>query len=250
MLFPPKPPPVRSRVIAILGMHRSGTSCLAGSLQGKGLFLGEVAVWNEHNRKGNRENEALAELNEAVLNYSGGSWHQPPARIRWRRAHARQRNALVQQFEATKTAVWGFKDTRVTLTLPFWQEAIPRLEYAGTFRHPLLVAQSLQRRDRMPLEYALNMWCAYNERLLEVYRQKPFPIVSFDLDQAAYLAAIDRIANVMQLPAPHGEAFLDKELKTTAIEVADSLLTTRASALYTELQQAYAATLTADPRTI
>jgi hypothetical protein len=231
-------------------MHRSGTSCLAGSLQGKGLYLGEVAVWNEHNRKGNRENETLAELNEAVLNYSGGSWHQPPARIRWRRAHARQRNALVKQFEGTKNAVWGFKDTRVTLTLPFWQEAIPRLEYAGTFRHPLLVAQSLQRRDRMPLEYALQVWCAYNERLLEVYRQKSFPIVSFDLDQAAYLVAIDRIANVMQLPAPGGEAFLDKELKTTAIEVADSLLTARASALYTELQQAYAATLTADPRAI
>lgn len=250
MLFPPKPPPVSSRVIAILGMHRSGTSCLAGSLQGKGLFLGEVAVRNEHNRKGNRENEALAELNEAVLNYSGGSWHQPPTRIRWRRAHARQRNALVKQFEAIKTAVWGFKDTRVTLTLPFWQEAIPKLEYAGTFRHPLLVAQSLQRRDKMPLEYALQVWCAYNERLLEVYRQRPFPIVSFDLDQAAYLAAIDRIANLMQLPSPHGEAFLDKELKTTAIEVADSLLTTRASALYTELQQAYAATLTADPRAI
>lgn len=102
----------------------------------------------------------------------------------------------------------------------------------------------------MPLEYALQLWCAYNERLLEVYRQKSFPIVSFDLDQAAYLVAIDRIANVMQLPAPGGEAFLDKELKTTAIEVADSLLTARASALYTELQQAYAVTLTADPRAI
>jgi hypothetical protein len=156
----------------------------------------------------------------------------------------------VKQFAATRTAVWGFKDTRVTLTLPFWQEAIPELEYAGTFRHPLLVAQSLQRRDRMPLEYALNVWCAYNERLLEVYRRKPFPIVSFDLEQAAYLAAIDRIANTMQLPTPDGEAFLDKELKTTTIDVADSLLTTRASALYTELQQAYAATLTADPRLI
>jgi hypothetical protein len=231
-------------------MHRSGTSCLAGSLQGKGLFLGDVAVWNEHNRKGNRENESIADLNEAVLNYSGGSWHQPPALIRWNRKHARQRNALVAQYETQSVSVWGFKDTRVTLTLPFWQEAIPKLEYAGTFRHPLLVAQSLQRRDRMPLEYALNVWCAYNERLLEVYRRKPFPIVSFDLDQAAYLAAIDRIANAMQLPLLDGEAFLDKELKTTTIEVADSLLTTRASALYTELQQAYAATLIAELRPI
>ncbi|HBM84618.1 MAG TPA: sulfotransferase family protein, partial [Halieaceae bacterium] len=29
------------RVIAILGMHRSGTSCLTGSLQEAGLELGE-----------------------------------------------------------------------------------------------------------------------------------------------------------------------------------------------------------------
>ena len=243
MFFPPKPPSVRSRVIAILGMHRSGTSCLAGSLQGKGLYLGDVAVWNAHNQKGNRENEAIAALNESVLNYSGGSWHQPPDKIRWQRAHARQRNALIAEFEATETSLWGFKDTRVTLTLPFWQEALPKLEFVGTYRHPLLVAQSLQRRDTMPVEYALNLWCAYNERLLAVYRRKPFPVVSFDLDQPAYLAAIDRIAIDMRLPAPHGEAFLDKALKTTAIDAEDTLMTPRASALHAELQRAYAATL-------
>lgn len=244
MLFPPKPPHVRSRVIAILGMHRSGTSCLAGSLQGKGLFLGDVAVWNEHNRKGNRENESIADLNEAVLNYSGGSWHQPPARIRWNRAQARTRNAIVAQYETPAHAVWGFKDTRVTLTLPFWQEAIPAMEYAGTYRHPLLVAQSLHRRDKMPVDYALNVWCEYNERLLEIYRRRSFPIISFDVDQVDYLAGIDRIANTLQLPLPGGEAFLDKALKSTDIEIAETLLTSRAYTLYTELQQAYAATFT------
>jgi len=31
-----------SQAVLILGMHRSGTSCLAGSLQEAGLYLGEV----------------------------------------------------------------------------------------------------------------------------------------------------------------------------------------------------------------
>jgi hypothetical protein len=32
--------------MALLGMHRSGTSCLTGSLQLKGLFRGDVHEWN------------------------------------------------------------------------------------------------------------------------------------------------------------------------------------------------------------
>ena len=34
------------RVVCILGMHRSGTSCLTGSLQQAGLFLGDCHTWN------------------------------------------------------------------------------------------------------------------------------------------------------------------------------------------------------------
>jgi len=47
-----------AETVAILGMHRSGTSCLAGSLQELGLYLGEVYDQNPHNPRGNRENAA------------------------------------------------------------------------------------------------------------------------------------------------------------------------------------------------
>ena len=56
-----------SRVIAILGMHRSGTSCLTGSLQNSGLFLGECHTWNKHNERGNRENQKFVDLHDAIL---------------------------------------------------------------------------------------------------------------------------------------------------------------------------------------
>jgi len=219
-------------------MHRSGTSCLTGSLQHKGLHLGEVPEWNEHNRKGNRENTEIAELNEAVLNYNKGSWHQPPANLRWKRSHAKRRNEIVERFEKERSELWGFKDPRVTLALPFWQEAIPTMEYVGTFRHPLLVAQSLNKRDNMPIDYALNVWCGYNECMLEQFRKQRFPIISFDLDADDYLVCIDQIAIQMTLPEPNGKAFLDKALKSTEIDAAENKLSQRVTDLYAALQAA------------
>ena len=43
------------RVVCVLGMHRSGTSCLAGSLEQQGLFLGETNTRGPFNLRGNRE---------------------------------------------------------------------------------------------------------------------------------------------------------------------------------------------------
>ena len=40
--------------ICVVGMHRSGTSCLTGIMQRMGIELGEVFTENEFNKKGNR----------------------------------------------------------------------------------------------------------------------------------------------------------------------------------------------------
>ena len=51
-------------VVLVLGMHRSGTSCLAGSLQQAGLELGDVFTSNPFNKKGNREHrDVMTSLN-------------------------------------------------------------------------------------------------------------------------------------------------------------------------------------------
>jgi len=75
----PQPPAAAGqRVIAILGMHRSGTSLLAGTLQECGLDLGDVITASPANEKGNRESWALMALHEDLLRKAGGSWNQPP----------------------------------------------------------------------------------------------------------------------------------------------------------------------------
>ena len=72
-----------ARVHAVLGMHRSGTSWLAGSLQERGLPFGDVNESAPHNEKGTRENDALQAIHVGVLRDSNGTWRDPPKRVVW-----------------------------------------------------------------------------------------------------------------------------------------------------------------------
>jgi len=178
--------------LIILGMHRSGTSCLAGSLQQAGLVLGDVHTANPHNRKGNREHPELMALHEELLQASGGSWHQPPAQVHWTPEFSARRAAFCKRFSGVE--LWGFKDPRALLALDGWLQACPGARMVGSIRHPLAVADSLYRRDPhlCAREDYLALWAAYNRRLLAYWQRYRFPIVDFDLDDAAYQASLER----------------------------------------------------------
>src|SRR5262245_453705 len=69
--------------IVVLGMHRSGTSCITRmvNLCGAGLG-GTTAGANAWNQAGHWESDEGLELNELILRYSGGSWDAPPRHVR------------------------------------------------------------------------------------------------------------------------------------------------------------------------
>ena len=203
--------------ILILGMHRSGTSCLAGSLQQRGLHLGEVYESRPYNRKGNRENQQVMDLNDAVLAASGGAWDRPPAQLRWDAGCETARDAIVAGLrEGSGGAPWGFKDPRSLLTLPFWRAAVPGARLVGTFRHPARVAASLVARDpRMDTGAALALWLAYNERLLALHAEEPFPLVHFHAEAGAYRRALDGLAAALGLLASaESDPFFEEELRS------------------------------------
>lgn len=176
--------------ILILGMHRSGTSCLAGSLQQQGVDLGQVHEWNPHNLKGNRENPKVMELNESLFAANQGSWDHPPDTLApWSVNHQQQRDQIIQELSSTTQQAWGFKDPRTLINLDFWLEGLQgkySKQYIGTFRHPLAVAQSLHKRNGTPLEDGLALWYSYNKRLLACWEQQPFPMLSFDVEPTVY----------------------------------------------------------------
>jgi hypothetical protein len=229
--------------ILILGMHRSGTSCLAGSLQQRGLHLGEVHESRPYNRKGNRENQQVMDLNNAVLAASGGAWDRPPAHLRWDPASEAARDGIIAGLRSgSGGAPWGFKDPRSLLTLPFWQAALPGARLAGTFRHPSRVAASLRARDpAMAPATALALWLEYNERLLAIHAQSPFPLLDFDAEPVAYRRAVDDVAAALGLrPHDAGDAFFDDGLRSSPAD-GDSAVPERQRALHAALREAAAA---------
>ena len=189
------------RAIAILGMHRSGTSLLAGALQECGLDLGEVSTRSPANEKGNRESWLLTALHEDLLREAGGGWDRPPEHpVAWGPLHCSIRDLYVGLFAGRP--VWGFKDPRLLFCLEGWRDALPGLECVGIFRHPLEVARSLVQRTpmRFTIEKGLDLWLAYNRRLLEWHERTGCPLLEYGDDAAAFNAAVLRLARRLRLP--------------------------------------------------
>ncbi|HSC76577.1 MAG TPA: sulfotransferase [Pseudomonadales bacterium] len=235
------------RVLCVLGMHRSGTSCLTGSLQQGGLFLGKHHTWNEYNRKGNRENQDVVNLHEAVFKANGLSWKKPvPAGVDastapsipvWEVQHLERGREILAEY--ADKALWGFKDPRTLIVLDGWHQLVPDMEFVGIYRHPMAVAQSLASRPAMPvsIEEGLNMWYMYNRELLREYQRHAFPIVCFDWSEEHFHRALDVLHAQLGLrPIPPEERFYTSELhKQSADQAAD--LPPHIRTLYEQLEQ-------------
>jgi len=229
------------QVVLVLGMHRSGTSCLAGSLQQAGLELGDVFTSNPFNKKGNREHRDVMELNNDVLAHSGGAWDRAPTALLWTDEHAQRRDRFFAELDqrsqrGSARSTVGFKDPRALLTLPFWREAGRPLRFVGTYRHPAAVARSLLSRDRMPLDACLRLWTAYNERLLALHQEEPFPMVSFDAPADAYEAQVHGAIAALALDADAADFFDQALRRSVSAELAAQPLPADVVALYDALQ--------------
>ena len=201
--------------IAILGMNRSGTSCLAGTLESHGLALGDVANRSAHNQKGNKENKAFRQLNDAILAHSGGSWDKPPTIVQWTKGHCDARDHLLGEYSSKQP--WGFKDPRTILTFEFWREAVPYMPVIATFRNPLSVSLSLKARPGlMPAMEPQALWAHYNQKLLDILTKTTAPIVCFDWDRDRYVRCTSLIARRLGLAVQPSTQFREDALNHQA----------------------------------
>lgn len=211
-----------ARLIGILGMHRSGTSCLTGSLQQAGLELGDAHTWNPHNLKGNRENQQFVDLHDAILEANGGSWNNPVHNARWSPEHIQAGKQLLA--DHAHAPLFGFKDPRALLALDGWKRIYPGIEFVGIFRHPNAVARSLARRSGMIWYESMDLWYAYNTALYRQYLEAPFPLLNFDDDEETLDRKIVSVLTGLGLSRDdRGERFYSSELKHNTQEGGPSL---------------------------
>ncbi len=156
--------------VHVLGMHRSGTSALAGALQRMGFETtrGEDLMEpSESNPRGYFESVSMSSLSDRVLEALGGSWDVPPdPEPGWQRS--RELDMLRAEAEevarnALPEGMAQWKNPRTCLLLPFWREVIGRPDAVVlVWRDPLEVALSMLRADGMALHRGLALWGHYN----------------------------------------------------------------------------------------
>ena len=163
----PQPPLVKAAVV-VLGMHRSGTSSLAGALVKLGARAPKTLLpAQSDNERGFFESNALMHLNDAILASAGSSWDD------WRAFNPYwSLSAEAEEFEekaiATLNEEYGaarfimVKDPRICRMTPFWARVFDRAGYAVhailPVRSPLEVASSLRLRDGFPTSKGLLLW--------------------------------------------------------------------------------------------
>ena len=203
--------------VVVLGMHRSGTSLLTGSLEAAGLYLGNVVNAAPYNLKGNKENEAIRDLNDALLAQQGTAWNTPPnSQLPWDRSARAQARALIQPY-LNGGRPWGFKDPRTIWTVGGWMQVLPAPRLIGVFRHPSLVVRSLVARGgalAVTETEATMLWCSYNRELIDLRRRYGFPLLHFESRQSfndCFLPRLTDFARAIGLSGmPHG--FFDETL--------------------------------------
>lgn len=163
----------------VLGMHRSGTSAVAGMLDCLGVRMGPKNArpdwigrhWS--NPMGHFENPDLVGLNGMILDYDGTGVHES---ARWDEVPERAR-ALESYIERTLRAsegdVWGWKDPWSVLTVEEFLPWVHGPRFIFVLRDPDQVAISLLRRDRTGPEESRRITARFARALAEIASKHP-----------------------------------------------------------------------------
>jgi GT2 family glycosyltransferase/glycosyltransferase involved in cell wall biosynthesis len=157
------------KIVCVLGMHRSGTSLFARMLNILGVYLGPEGSFlppRPDNPKGFWELGAIREVNDEILRRLGGRWDAPPVLHEgWEIAPGlddlRRRAGDIIEENFLDAQVWGWKDPRSCLTLPFWRRIVEPSHYLLCLRNPIDVVGSLGARDCIGARRGARLWVDY-----------------------------------------------------------------------------------------
>jgi hypothetical protein len=172
-------------VVLILGMHRSGTSSIAGTLGKLSLRLpNDLMGGFPGNVRGFFESNSGVALNERILAAAGSIWRDwRPVDPHWFRSRSAEqfkaevRAQLLSDYENAPQIV--LKDPRICRLAPLFIAALEELEYQIKviipFRNPLEVCESLLIRDGIPMAVGMMIWLRH---VLDAeYHSRKFPRV-------------------------------------------------------------------------
>ncbi|MBK9020718.1 MAG: hypothetical protein IPL72_12210 [Sulfuritalea sp.] len=234
-------------VVAVLGMHRSGTSAIARALSLLGVELGT----NLHppgfdNPKGFWEDSEVVAINEDLLKATNSSYDQ--LALAWDGVSGDEESVNDLRIRATTLLgerlathpVWGFKDPRTCRLIRFWK---PIIESCGAecrvviaLRNPLSSAISLQRRNGLPIEKGCFLWLQHVLPSVLDPLGRRMIAVDYDLLLQSPFEELTRVASGLGLHlapendpavAEYVQDFLDSGLRHTHFSLDQTALDSR-----------------------
>ena len=212
-------------MIFLLGMHRSGTSALAGMLHSGGIVLGDKFTRPlPENPKGFFEDLKVQNINKQILASIGKDWNniieesdllKTPDRLL-------QLLPIVYRYFESRFQKWAWKDPRLCLTFPLWAKILPldKLHVLFILRSPMSVARSLYQRNKMPLEKGMELWAGYNYRITSILKQYELPYTFIRYESLISKPEIHQKLLERQLKVKMGDAwsFIDNKLNRSETE--------------------------------
>ena len=166
----------KRKCIFVIGMHRSGTSAMAGALHQLGIPIGkDIMAPNQYNEKGYFENNRVYVLNEQFLQLLGVNWSTTYMIEKnwWKNdqllSSLKKKLSDYIDSEFAKESVFLIKDPRISVLLPIWIELMSGKGIESKFiillRDPHSVSMSLMERDGFTFEKSERLWADYNLKI-------------------------------------------------------------------------------------
>lgn len=189
----------------VTGMHRSGTSLVAHLLSKAGAEFGPAEQFypaDKWNPDGYYEQRAIHSVNFPLVN--GLWWKFSYLALPGERRILRRAERIRERIESVGSlfAHAVVKDPRFCLTMPAWRACrVPIARVLICIRNPVHVAQSLKRRDRLPLWFGYRLWSEHNVRLAQGTSGLPVWYVRYErlVDPDRQNEEVDRALRFMNL---------------------------------------------------
>ncbi len=206
--------PIAGQGLIVLGANRSGTSAVAAALRALGVYFGQdqdLPTGGMYLDYQAHENSQIVELNKLILGTfeTGGlpcrrlpdNWETFAMADDLLDTTARLLRGLFAGH-----SVWGWKDPRTSLLLPFYERVFERLEirpaYLLPMRHPFEVAKGVFERQLLPIEEGIGCWIDYMLAILTQADLHRLFLTSYEAFLEDPRAVLERIVQRLGLSLP------------------------------------------------
>ena len=181
-------------IVIVLGMHRSGTSTVAGVLHLNKIIMGTYqSFWPRplpQNPKGFYENFDFRKINDLIMENVGYDIKSYKPNIPIPKTNNKIKNNMVKVITNydSNFKIWGWKDPRTCLTISNWVDIFEemglreKIKIIFVTRKSVSVARSLKKRNKISLSQGLNLWRTYTENALKFCEKTDIPVfyISFE----------------------------------------------------------------------